>query len=386
MKSGRNDALAAEAILSQMGGEPSRPVIDGFRPCSVSIMRLVFPHIVQILVACLGGLVFHWLGVPAAWLSGAAIAAALWGLTGRAVTMPRAMADAAMLISGAAMGAAVTPEAIAAMGRYPGSLVLLVIGVLAISLASTLWLTRISGWRRADAVLASVPGALSTVLAVAADRKAEVASIAIVQNLRLFVLIALLPSIVVATGGGGNVSALIGEGMPVESAGGMAFTLLGGLALGAVFKKLKIAAPILLGATVVSTVSHATEFVTGVIPPVIATGGLVLIGVFIAERFRNIQRSTLRRALTAALGSFMVGMAVAVLFAALAAWVAGVSFANSLVAFAPGGLEAMTVLALILGLDPLYVGIHHLVRFLGIGLVLPVLVAWLQRGRAADVE
>jgi membrane AbrB-like protein len=238
-----------------------------------------------------------------------------------------------------------------------------------------------SGWRKADAVLASVPGALSTVLAVAADRKAEVASIAIVQNFRLFVLIALLPSLVVVTGGGGNVGALIGEGLPVESPGGMAFILLGGLALGTVFSRLKVAAPILLGATIVSSVSHGTEWVTGVIPPVIATGGLVLIGLFIAERFRNLQRSTLRRALVAAFGSFTVGMVVAALFAGAAAWLAGVSFANGLVAFAPGGLEAMTVLALILGLDPLYVGIHHLVRFLGIGLVLPLLIAWLQRGR-----
>jgi uncharacterized protein len=349
-------------------------------------MRLVLAHLVQILIAALGGLVFHWLGVPAAWLSGAAIGATLWGLSGKAVPMPRALADAAMLVSGAAMGAAVTPAAIAAMGRYPGSLVLLVIGVFAISAASTAWLMRISGWRRADAVLASVPGALSTVLAVAADRKAEVASIAIVQNFRLFVLIALLPSLVVLTGDGGNTGALIGEGLPIESPGGMAVILLGGLLLGIVFKQLKVAAPILLGATVMSSVSHGTEFVTGVIPPVIATGGLVLIGLFIAERFRDVQRSTLKRALMAALGSFTTGMIVAALFAALAAWLAGVSFANGLVAFAPGGLEAMTVLALILGLDPLYVGIHHLVRFLGIGLVLPFLIGWLQRDKTAAAE
>src|SRR5919112_4901306 len=264
---------------------------------SRAVMRLVLAHLVQILVAALGGLVFHGLGVPAAWLSGAAIAATLWGLTGWAVPLPRALADAAMLIWGAAMGAAVTPEAIAAMGRYPGSLILLVLGVVAISAASTAWLTRMSGWRKADAVLASVPGALSTVLAVAAERKAEVASIAIVQNFRLFVLIALLPSFVVLTGDGGNTGALIGEGMPVESPGGMAFILIGGLLLGAVFKQLKVAAPILLGATVMSSVSHGTGWVTGVIPPVIATGGLVLIGLFIAERFRNLQRSTLRRAL-----------------------------------------------------------------------------------------
>ncbi len=349
-------------------------------------MRPFLAHLVQILIAALGGLAFHWLGVPAAWLSGAAIAATLWGLTGWAVPMPRALADAAMLISGAAMGAAVTPAAIAAMGRYPGSLILLVVGVVAISAASTAWLTRMSGWRRADAVLASVPGALSTVLAVAAERKAEVASIAIVQNFRLFVLIALLPSFVVLTGDGGNTGALIGEGLPVESPGGMALILLGGLLLGAVFKQLKVAAPILLGATVMSSVSHGTAWVTGVIPPVIATGGLVLIGLFIAERFRNIQRSTLKRAFIAALGSFTVGMVVAALFAGVAAWLAGVSFANGLVAFAPGGLEAMTVLALILGLDPLYVGIHHLVRFLGIGLVLPLLIGWLQRDKTAAAE
>ncbi|WP_243375542.1 AbrB family transcriptional regulator [Microvirga solisilvae] len=350
-------------------------------------MHPILAHIAQILIAGLGGLLFYWLGVPAAWLSGAAIAATLWGLSGHAVPMPRPLADAAMLVSGAAMGAAVTPAAIAAIGRYPGSIMLLIVGVFAISLTSTLWLVRISGWRKADAVLASVPGALSTVLAVAADRKADVPSVAIVQNLRLFVLIALLPSVVVMTGGGGgNASALIGEGLPIESPGAMAFTLIGGLALGYVFKMLRVAAPVLLGATVVSAVSHGTEFVTGVIPPVIATGGLVLIGLFIAERFRNIQRSTLKRALVAALGSFSVGMGVAVIFAALATWLAGVSFANTLVAFAPGGLEAMTVLALVLGLDPLYVGIHHLVRFLGIGLVLPFLIGWLQRGKLADAE
>jgi uncharacterized membrane protein AbrB (regulator of aidB expression) len=38
------------------------------------------------------------------------------------------------------------------------------------------------------------------------------------------------------------------------------------------------------------------------------------------------------------------------------------------VAFAPGGVEAMAAVALALGLDPLFVGLHHLTRiFLLIG-------------------
>ena len=37
------------------------------------------------------------------------------------------------------------------------------------------------------------------------------------------------------------------------------------------------------------------------------------------------------------------------------------------------------MLALILGLDPLYVGVHHLARFLGIAVALPFAVTFLTR-------
>ena len=338
----------------------------------------------QVLVAGLGGIFFHWLGVPAAWLSGSVVATVVWGAFGWGQPLPKGVVDAAMLVSGATMGASVTPEAVAAMARYPLSLVALVLGVFAISASSTLWLTRVSGWRRADAVLASVPGALATVLAVAADRKADVASIAIVQSFRLFVLIALLPGTIVWIGGGGTGALLLGEGLPVASPAGLGAVFAGGVVAGLVFRKIGVAAPILLGATVVSTGLHVTGAIVGVVPPIIATAGLVLIGIFIAERFRNLNMDTLRNVIPAALGSFAVGMGVAASCSAVASWLAQVSYANALVAFAPGGLEAMMVLALILGLDPLYVGIHHLARFLGIGLIMPVLIPWLQRQDRLD--
>jgi len=341
-------------------------------------MPSLLAQLQQIAVAALGGALFHHLGVPAAWLSGSVVAVVVWGALGRGVPLPKPLADAAMLISGTTMGAAVTPEAIAAMARYPASLAVLALAIVAISAASMLWLTRISRWGRDDAVLASVPGALSTVMAVAIDRKADVASIAIVQSVRLLILLTVLPSVVVLMNGG-NGAALLSQGRPVASPVGLALMLAGGLALGAVFTRLRIAAPILLGSAVVSTMLHVTEAAPGVVPPVIATAGLVLIGLFVAERFRALSGITIRRAIPAALGSFTVGMIVAGFFAALASWLAGVGFADALVAFAPGGLEAMMVLAFVLGLDPLYVGVHHLARFLGIGFVVPFVVAWLQR-------
>ena len=345
-------------------------------------MRALAGHAAQIAVAALGGLVFSVLGVPAAWMSGAVVAVVVWGALGFGRSMPRPLVDAAMLISGTTMGAGVTPDALAAMARYPASLITLAVGVVAITLGSMLWLTRVSGWRREDALLASVPGALSTVFTIAIDRNLAVAPIAVVQAVRLFVIITILPSAIVYAGGGGQVAAMLtGAGREVASPLGLALVLAGGLALGLVLERLRVAAPILLGATVVSTALHASGLTAGTVPPLLATAGLVLIGVFIAERFRTLDPAVLVRTLPAAAGSFVVGNILAVGFAILAASLAGVALPNALVAFAPGGLEAMMVLALVLGLDPLYVGIHHVARFLGIGVVLPF-VAGRLRGRA----
>jgi membrane AbrB-like protein len=340
--------------------------------------RDIAAQVLQVAVAALGGLALQLAGVPAAWMSGSMIAVVLLGAAGLARPMPRPLADAAMLVSGASMGAGITPEAVAAMSRYPVSLAVLTVAVVAVTGGSMLWLMRVSGWRRDDALLASVPGALSTVLAIAADRKADVGGIAVVQSIRLFFLIVCLPSVVVFLGGGSG-TLLPGAGRPVATPLGLFAVLTGGLCLGLIFERFRVAAPILLGATAVSATLHATNSAPGVVPPVIAVGGLVLIGVFIGERFRTLRLSTLRRLFVASLGSLAITTVVATLFAALAARLAGLMVSDAVVAFAPGGLEAMMMLALMLGRDPLFVGVHHLARFIGIAVMLPVIVGRMRR-------
>jgi uncharacterized membrane protein AbrB (regulator of aidB expression) len=68
--------------------------------------------------------------------------------------------------------------------------------------------------------------------------------------------------------------------------------------------------------------------------------------------------------LGAAFGSFAVSMAVATTFVLIVARFFPFSIANIVIAFAPGAQDTMMVLALALHLDPVYVGAHHLARFL----------------------
>jgi uncharacterized membrane protein AbrB (regulator of aidB expression) len=68
--------------------------------------------------------------------------------------------------------------------------------------------------------------------------------------------------------------------------------------------------------------------------------------------------------LGAAFGSFAVSMAVATVFILTVTHFFPFPIANVVIAYAPGAQDTMMVLALALHLDPVYVGAHHLSRFL----------------------
>jgi uncharacterized protein len=59
--------------------------------------------------------------------------------------------------------------------------------------------------------------------------------------------------------------------------------------------------------------------------------------------------------------------------------VSAIPLALTLVAFAPGGLEAMTIMAFALNLDPAYVGAMQIARYVGISVFLPIAAKWFER-------
>jgi membrane AbrB-like protein len=318
----------------------------------------------------MGGAAFAALGLPAPWLSGAMIGVTAGVLLGFRPSLPRALRDCGMLFAGVAMGAAITPEMIRALELYPASLALLALTTLFIVLAGRLLLVRGFGWGASEAAFASLPGALSAVLAAAASSGLDMARITSLQALRLFALVALLPGVA-------SLSLTAGAPLPQESLGAPAFAAILGLGLGAglLLERLTMAAPFLLGGMLVSGAAHVTGLVTGGMPSLIANAASLFIGVFVAVRFGDLDGAAFRRLLLPGIALFGATMAIASIGAGVAILGLGIPVAEALVAFAPGAIEAMTVLGMALGLDPLYVASHHLARFLLVAASLP----WLAR-------
>lgn len=328
--------------------------------------------LVLLAAAGAGGAALHVLGVPAGLMTGAMAGVLLMRLAGPVRDLSRPVSEIGMLLSGLVIGASATPEALRAAMHYPGSILLLILSVALTVLLTGFFLVRFGRWSPLDALLGAAPGAFSAVVAIAREKSRRLGDIAVIQLVRLFVLVAAAPSGLALMGAGGGAR---GAAMPEPSWPDTGVMIAAGLATAWLFRRIGVMSPMVLGGTVASVVLHAADLVHGGLPAPLAMMAFVILGAMIGCRIVEISLARLKTLVPVALGALVASMAVALLLAWPAAALAKVSYAAAFIAFAPGGLEAMALLAVALGLDPLYVGSHHVVRFMTVGFLLPLAAA-----------
>ena len=326
-------------------------------------------------IAAAGGTLFAGLGLPAAWLTGAMVATAAPALAGLPVGLPPGLRELAFLLLGISIGSSVTPESLAAMRTWPGSVALLVASIAATILVSSAWLQRVHGWDRTTARFAAMPGAFSAVAVLAATSSADLPRVILAQTLRVFTLVALMPPLLslATVGAGGSAPA-----PEVNTLADGALVLVASGALALLLHRLGVPAGTMLGAMAASAALHASGLVHGRFPQPLVILGFVATGAVIGARFRGTTLATIARTVPGAVVSILLALVVSAAFAAAGVWLLGLPFGQLWLAYAPGGVEAMAAMALVLGLEPAFVGAHHILRILVLNLVGPF---WLRRTR-----
>jgi len=147
-----------------------------------------------------GGMALGLAGLPAGWLAGAMVAVAGAALARRPVHIPHRLGQVTFIVTGISLGGAVTPETLAGVATWPLSILALSLAMIVLTASVALYLHHIHGWDCGSAFLGACPGALSTVLVVAIERKADVRAIAVVQTVRLVLLVAAVPAALSAFG------------------------------------------------------------------------------------------------------------------------------------------------------------------------------------------
>lgn len=340
--------------------------------------------ILTLSIGAVGGILAYLAGFPAPFLTGSAIAVTIGCLSGLTLNIPNLIRNACFIGIGLSMGSGVTPNVLETISLWPFAFVILVVSLLGTFFGCRILLRRFWHFDAKSATLASSPGHLSFILGLSSQSNVDVAAVSIVQSIRVMVLTVAVPFVVSFMGLAGEPSSTARLFMSYWELGLLipAAGLVGWL-----FIKLNFPAAFLLGGMLVSTLTHVTGTVTGQIPDWLSIIAFAIMGSLIGTRFADVSISQLKRSAGAGLVAVSWAAIIAISAGFLASWLLGLPLPQLLIAFAPGGLEAMAAMAVIMDVDTTFVAAQHVFRLFFLSFFAPMVLAFddkMERKKAAS--
>ena len=341
-----------------------------------------------------GGTVFWLAGAPLGMLIGALItvaAAAAFGLRlfGSLPKVPLRWRDVLVPVIGLAIGASVPPDALAQAAGWWVSLLALLVFVPVLHWAGYMTYRRLGRLDPVTAFYAAMPGGFIEALSMGERAGAEPQMLVTLQFTRIVLCIIAVPmAFALVTGqavGSGSGLVLPGQENGLDPGEALALLVMGALGWwGAV--RLGMPAPVLIGPLAVSGAAHAFGLIHAAPPQWAILVTQWVIGTSLGTRFAGMERRRLWLALRLAALYVAVAMALAVAIGLTLAGPVGESVPAVILAFAPGGISEMSLVAVSLQIGAVFVTLHHLLR-----IVLAVVCArlgqrWLPTGRRPGTE
>ena len=344
-------------------------------PVAQNRLQLVLRVAESFAIGAAGGATFIWAGFPAGWISGSMLFSAVAALAGRPIFVPVWLARAFFIALGISIGAVATPDTLTGMATWPISIVAICLAMGCLTAATAFYLRRVHGWDTQVAVLAGSPGALSQVMVLATEYRLDMRGIAIVQTVRVVLLTIGLPAGLALFGLAGAARLPAGVSI-VQAPGEFVVLVAAAVALALALFRIGFSGGLIFGPMLASAVLHGGGFVHVVMPPWFVYAAMVALGTIAGSRFTNTPAREVLSYLGAAIGSFAVAIIVAAGFALAITLLLKLPAPGVIIAYAPGSVDAMMVMALALQLDPVFVGAHHLARVFLVSLMMPLIVRW----------
>jgi membrane AbrB-like protein len=272
----------------------------------------------------------------------------------------------------------VTQETLRQMQTWPASFAILAVTVVMLVGASYFWLHSGCRWARNDALLSSLPGALSFVLAAAENLRADMKKVSIAQSIRLLILVEAMPLVALVIGQQTRLA--VAAARPDAAPGDLVLLFAAALVASLVLDKARIPGAWLLGGLSASAALHLGGIVDARLPSYLVVPCTVALGAIAGSRIRPGDLRLLPIIAVPALGAFVIAISISAAGAVAVTLLFGVNIIQTLLAFAPGALEVLTVIAFQMNIDPAYVAAHHVARFVALVFAVPLIARWLSRG------
>ncbi|MEM7425887.1 MAG: AbrB family transcriptional regulator [Pseudomonadota bacterium] len=335
--------------------------------------------ILALAIAAVGGWLAELAGLPLPWMLGAIGATTIAALAKAPVATPTPIMPPMRVVLGVLMGSSVTPDMLQHASTLGLSLALVPLYVLVASALGWVYLAALCRMEKTEAYFAALPGGLYTMVTFAEELGINVKRIALNHTLRVMLIVIVLPLIVQALLGEDVIrGALASSSLATISLIDLAILTASGLVGWAVSERLKIPGGIMIVPMFFTAVLELTG-VTSAKPPIeLVIAAQVVLGAGIGGRFIGFSLTEIGSAVVHAGGYVLIMLGLTSLTAWGLAGIAGVNMWSSVLAFAPGGLAEMSLIALALGLNVGLIATVHTVRILLVVTAAPLIFKWIQ--------
>ena len=320
-------------------------------------------------LGAVGGIAAHALHLPLGYLLGSMVLVGVLSALdikplGKTPTLPARLRFSFVPVIGVAIGGAFTPEVARAALSWGPSLALLFVFVpLAHALGYAVY--RRGGFAPHEAFYGAVPGGLIESVQMGEEAGADVRLLIVVQTLRLILTIITVPMIFLGltghTVGSAAGATMVGAAAPLTLQD-VALMLAAGLVGAQAGKWLRFPGYIITGPLLCSALLHVTGLLHAIPPGWLVSVTQVILGAGLGVRFVGMDHRLLARCGKLAMLNGALALGLAFGFAGLVHWTTGAPVAAGFLAFAPGGLAEMSLIALSLNMSVIFVTAHHVLR------------------------
>jgi len=330
-----------------------------------------------LLIGCTGGAVAAWFNLPVAWMLGSLAAAIVASLCSVQMFIPRPFHKLSRGVVGILVGSSITAETLSRAHLWPATIELLLIGMLLICVTSALYYRYVAGFDRLTAVSAALPGALATIPMLAIQLGANSRQVVLPHLFRITLVILLVPPLF-SFWQGVDLTGSAGSNDSVDWQGTQLWVLLAGIPVWYIGSRIRLPIPEFIGPMLASAILSALGYSIE-LPIWLFAITFIILGSSIGAQFYGMSM----RMLVGTGGHALMGTLLTFLVTLLSGfsiyWITDVPLPVAILATVPGGIAEMAILAAAMGIDPVFVTAHQIVRSVLLNASAPFLLQWFRK-------
>ncbi len=325
-------------------------------------------------------LVAEYLKIPLAWMLGPMLTISIATLSGLKLKMPKLALSVILIILGLYIGNYIDEKLLRQTHKWIETSAIMFIYIMICIIFVSKYLEKFANYEKKTSYFSAAPGGLGPLVMLAEHEKSDISQVATSHLIRLIVIIATFPFVVNYFA---SETVLKDEQFNFldQNHYELIYLVITSIILIFIFDKIKVPAPLLSGPLVASGVLQISNIAYYQLPTQSIDFGLLILGASVGCRFAG---KTLKEVYSNTKHS-IVATLLLVLFSVIAAYAATFiidkNFFSLLLAYCPGGIYEVAVIAIAFDLDPEFVSFHHIIRLLMILFTVPIMVKILNKKR-----